>query len=109
MKLAAELVSRKSAAVYLLDEPTTGLHLADVEKLLEVLHRLVDQGHTVVVIEHNVDVIDNADHVIDMGPEGGSGGGEVLFEGTPEALRSHATSHTGAALRAADQAGSPSP
>jgi excinuclease ABC subunit A len=104
MKLASELVSRKSSAVYLLDEPTTGLHLADVEKLLEVLHRLVDQGHTVVVIEHNVDVIDNADHVIDMGPEGGNAGGTVVFAGTPEELRGHPTSHTGAALRTADAA-----
>ncbi len=100
MKLAAELVSRKKPTVYLLDEPTTGLHLADIEKLLVVLHRLVDKGHTVVVIEHQIDMIENADHVIDMGPEGGEGGGQLVFAGTPAALRAHPTSHTGAALRA---------
>ncbi len=99
MKLAAELVSRRKPTVYLLDEPTTGLHLADIEKLLVVLHRLADQGHTVIVIEHQTDVILNADHVIDMGPDGGDAGGQVIFEGSPEGLAQHPTSHTGVALR----------
>ncbi len=96
IKLAREL-SRKSTGrtVYLLDEPTTGLHFADVEKLLEVLNRLVELGNTVLVIEHNLDVIKTADHVIDMGPEGGEKGGEIVVEGTPEAVAQNPTSHTG--------------
>jgi excinuclease ABC subunit A len=99
MKLAGELVSRTGPTVYLLDEPTTGLHLADVEKLLGVVHALVDQGHTVIVIEHHADVILNADHVLDLGPEGGAGGGQLLYAGPPEGLLEHPTSHTAAALR----------
>ncbi|MCB9796586.1 MAG: excinuclease ABC subunit UvrA [Alphaproteobacteria bacterium] len=86
VKLARELGSRGKGAVYVLDEPTTGLHFADVEKLIHVLHRLVDQGATVIVIEHNTDVILNADHVIDVGPEGGTAGGRVVGEGPPEAI-----------------------
>jgi excinuclease ABC subunit A len=86
MKLAVELAVRSQTTCYLLDEPTTGLHFGDVEKLLVVLHKLVDQGHTVVLIEHHLDVIDNADHVVDMGPEGGKGGGRILATGTPEEL-----------------------
>jgi len=99
IKLAREL-SRKSTGrtLFLLDEPTTGLHFADVERLLEVLSRLVDLGNTVVVIEHHPDVIKTADHVIDLGPEGGEQGGELVVEGTPEAVAQHPMSHTGRAL-----------
>ncbi|NQZ96291.1 MAG: excinuclease ABC subunit UvrA [Myxococcales bacterium] len=101
IKLAREL-SRKSTGrtLYLLDEPTTGLHFADVEKLLEVLNRLVDAGNSVVVIEHHPDVIKTADHVIDLGPEGGARGGEIVITGTPEEVAAHPGSHTGRALRA---------
>ena len=100
VKLASEL-GRPSTGrtVYILDEPTTGLHLDDVAKLLKVLHRLVDEGNTVIVIEHNLDVIKTADHVIDLGPEGGDAGGEIIAEATPAALAVHPTSHTGRALR----------
>ena len=85
IKLATEL-SRKSTGktIYILDEPTTGLHFADVHKLVEILRRLSDGGNTVVVIEHNLDVIKTADYIIDMGPEGGDGGGTVIAQGTPE-------------------------
>ncbi len=96
VKLAAELAKRSTGhTMYLLDEPTTGLHFEDVRRLLTVLSRLVDQGNTVLVIEHNLDVIKTADWVIDLGPEGGSGGGLVVCEGTPEAVAKHAGSHTG--------------
>jgi len=99
VKLAKELSRTQTGrTLYLLDEPTTGLHFTDVEKLLEVLQRLVDLGNTVVVIEHHVDVIKQADHVIDLGPEGGDGGGEIVAEGTPEAVAALKTSHTGRAL-----------
>jgi excinuclease ABC subunit A len=99
IKLAREL-SRKSTGrtLYLLDEPTTGLHFADVEKLLEVLNRLVDAGNTVLVIEHHPDVIKTADHVIDLGPEGGEKGGRIVVEGTPEEVAQNPESHTGRAL-----------
>ncbi len=99
IKLAKEL-SRKSTGrtLYLLDEPTTGLHFADVEKLLDVLNRLVDLGNTVLVIEHHPDVVKTADHVIDLGPEGGEKGGEIVVEGTPEEVAQHPMSHTGKAL-----------
>ena len=91
--------SRQPHTLYVLDEPTVGLSIADVEKLLHVLHRLADAGNTVVVIEHNLDVIAEADWIVDLGPEGGSEGGEVIAEGTPEALMAkHDRSHTGAAL-----------
>lgn len=96
VKLAAELQRRSSGrTAYVLDEPTTGLHFEDIRKLLGVLQSLVDKGNTVIVIEHNLDVIKNADWVIDMGPEGGSGGGLVVAEGTPEHVATVAASHTG--------------
>ncbi|MDH5301173.1 MAG: excinuclease ABC subunit UvrA [Gammaproteobacteria bacterium] len=100
VKLARELSKRDTGkTLYILDEPTTGLHFHDVKKLLEVLHRLRDHGNTVVVIEHNLDVIKTADWIIDMGPEGGSGGGEVIAVGTPEQIAQHPASHTGHYLR----------
>jgi excinuclease ABC subunit A len=100
VKLASELQKRSTGrTVYVLDEPTTGLHFEDVRKLLGVLQSLVDKGNTVVVIEHNLDVVKTADWVIDMGPEGGSGGGLVVAEGTPEQLASSEASHTGVFLR----------
>ena len=100
VKLATELSKRATGrTLYILDEPTTGLHFADVEKLLEVLHRLVDTGNTVVVIEHNLDVVKTADHVIDLGPEGGQAGGEVIAEGTPEEVAKVRRSFTGRYLR----------
>ncbi|MDX2065400.1 MAG: hypothetical protein SFX74_06625 [Fimbriimonadaceae bacterium] len=96
VKLAAELSKRSTGkTVYILDEPTTGLHFEDVNRLLKVLHRLVDQGNTVLVIEHNLDVIKTADWVIDMGPEGGTGGGEVVAMGTPEEIVTVDRSYTG--------------
>ncbi len=96
VKLAKELSRRATGqTLYILDEPTTGLHFEDVRKLLEVLHALVEQGNTVVVIEHNLDVIKTADWVLDMGPEGGTGGGRLIAEGPPEAIVKEATSHTG--------------
>jgi excinuclease ABC subunit A len=82
-----------------LDEPTTGLHFADTHKLLDVLNKLVDQGNTVVVIEHNLDVIKSADHVIDLGPEGGVGGGKIIAQGTPEEVARVPESPTGEFLR----------
>jgi len=99
MKLAKEL-ARKSTGqtLYLLDEPTTGLHFVDVEVLLGLLDRLVDRGNTVVVIEHNLDVIRYADHVVDLGPEGGAAGGEIVAVGPPEEIARCARSHTGRAL-----------
>jgi excinuclease ABC subunit A len=100
IKLATELSRRATGrTLYILDEPTTGLHFADVERLLEVLHRLVDAGNTVVVIEHNLDVVKTADWIIDLGPEGGKAGGEVIAEGTPEAVARSRRSFTGRYLR----------
>ncbi len=100
VKLASELQKRTSGrAIYVLDEPTTGLHFEDIRKLLLVLQGLVDKGNTVLVIEHNLDVIKNSDWVIDMGPEGGSGGGMVVAEGTPEQIAQVAASHTGTFLK----------
>ena len=100
VKLAKELGKRATGkTIYILDEPTTGLHFADIRKLLDVLHRLVDTGNTVVIIEHNLDVIKTADHVIDLGPEGGNRGGEVVAVGTPEEVAKVTRSHTGRYLR----------
>ncbi len=96
VKLATELSRRPTGrTLYILDEPTTGLHMADVDKLLHVLHALVDTGNSMIVIEHNLDVIKSADHIIDMGPEGGDGGGQVIAEGTPEQVAKNKTSYTG--------------
>jgi len=100
LKLATELVGRKRETCFLLDEPTTGLHFYDVEKLVGVLHRLVDAGHMIVVIEHHLDVIKNADHIIDMGPDGGDHGGNIVAKGTPEYVASAQVSWTGLALKA---------
>jgi excinuclease ABC subunit A len=100
VKLATELAKRDSGrTLYILDEPTTGLHFEDVRLLLEVLHRLVDKGNTVLVIEHNLDVIKTADWVVDLGPEGGEGGGRIVAAGTPEDVARAAASHTGQYLR----------
>ncbi len=102
VKLARELSRRDTGkTLYILDEPTTGLHFHDIEQLLGVLHRLRDHGNTIVVIEHNLDVIKTADWVVDLGPEGGDGGGELVAAGTPEAVAAQAGSHTGRYLRAA--------
>ena len=115
VKLAKELSKRATGrTLYILDEPTTGLHFDDVRKLLEVLHELVDTGNTVLVIEHNLDVIKTADHVIDLGPEGGDGGGEIVATGTPEAVAQSEASWTGRFLaetfrRQADRNGPPPP
>ena len=96
VKLSKELARRSTGrTLYILDEPTTGLHFEDVRKLLEVLHELVDQGNTVVVIEHNLDVVKTADHIIDIGPEGGDGGGRIVAVGTPEQVAEAEGSHTG--------------
>jgi len=99
VKLAKELSRRATGkTLYILDEPTTGLHFDDVNKLLEVLHTLVDQGNTMIVIEHNLEVIKTADWIIDLGPEGGSKGGQIIAEGTPEAIAKVKKSYTGAYL-----------
>ena len=87
VKLATELAKRDTGrTLYILDEPTTGLHFEDIRVLLSVLNRLVDKGNTVIVVEHNLDVIKSADHIIEMGPEGGRAGGQLLFSGTPEEM-----------------------
>jgi excinuclease ABC subunit A len=100
IKLSRELARRATGqTLYVLDEPTTGLHFHDVHQLLGVLHRFADQGNTVLIIEHNLDVIKTADWIVDMGPEGGSGGGRVVVQGTPEDVAAHPTSHTGRFLR----------
>ena len=96
VKLSKELSRRATGkTLYILDEPTTGLHFEDIRKLMEVLHTLVDQGNTVIVIEHNLEVIKTADWIVDLGPEGGSGGGRIIAEGTPETVAETAGSYTG--------------
>ena len=100
IKLATELSKRSTGrTIYVLDEPTTGLHFADVHKLVEILQRLAAEGNTVVVIEHNLDVIKTADYIIDMGPEGGAGGGTVIARGTPEEVAKIPQSYTGQYLK----------
>jgi excinuclease ABC subunit A len=100
VKLASELQKRSTGkTVYILDEPTTGLHFQDIAKLLGVINGLVDKGNTVIVIEHNLDVIKTSDWIVDMGPEGGSGGGLVIAEGTPEDIADTESSYTGQFLR----------
>ena len=96
VKLATELSKRSTGkTIYILDEPTTGLHFADVHKLVEILQRLTEGGNTVLVIEHNLDVIKTADYIIDIGPEGGEGGGEIIAKGTPEEVAQVPGSYTG--------------
>ena len=100
VKLALELARRGTGqTVYILDEPTTGLHVADVHKLVKVLDALVDAGNTVIVIEHNLDIIKRADHIIDLGPEGGSEGGRIVAQGTPEQVAENKNSFTGMYLK----------
>ena len=100
VKLANELSKISTGrTLYILDEPTTGLHFADVKQLMQVIQRLVDQGNSVVMIEHNLDVICQADYIIDLGPEGGSGGGTIVGCGTPEQLAKNEKSHTGAFVK----------
>ena len=100
VNLSKELLNRETGqTLYILDEQTTGLHFHDIKQLLQVIHRLRDHGNTIVVIEHNLDVIKTADWVIDLGPEGGSGGGEILVTGTPEQVAKHKTSHTARFLK----------
>lgn len=100
VKLATELSKRGTGrTLYILDEPTTGLHFEDIARLLTVLHSLVDRGNTMVIIEHNLDVIKTADHIVDLGPEGGVDGGQVVAQGTPEEIGKNKASHTGSFLR----------
>lgn len=109
VKLAKELSKRDTGStLYILDEPTTGLHFFDIEHLLHVLHRLRDRGNTVVVIEHNLDVIKTADWVIDLGPEGGDGGGQIVASGTPEQVAATPGSFTGEFLKPLVERGSKS-
>jgi excinuclease ABC subunit A len=100
VKLSTELGKKDTGKTfYILDEPTTGLHFEDIQHLLSVLNKLVDRGNTVLVIEHNMDVIKVADHIIDLGPEGGDGGGKILFEGTPEEMINVKDSYTAEFLK----------
>ena len=100
IKLSKELSKRSTGkTLYILDEPTTGLHFDDVKKLLKILHTLVDEGNTVVVIEHNLDIIKTADHIIDLGPVGGDKGGKIIFEGTPENIVKKRKCFTGKYLK----------
>ena len=100
IKLSKELSKRATGkTLYILDEPTTGLHFEDINKLLKILHSLVEQGNSLIVIEHNLDVIKTADYIIDIGPEGGDGGGEIIAQGTPETVAKSEISHTARFLR----------
>jgi excinuclease ABC subunit A len=100
IKLSRELSRRDTGrTLYLMDEPTTGLHFFDIEQLLKVIHRLRDAGNTIVIIEHNLDVIKTADWIIDLGPEGGDKGGKIIAEGTPEEIAKHSSSYTGKFLK----------
>jgi len=100
IKLATELSKRATGkTLYILDEPTTGLHIADVHKLIEILQRLVDTGNSIIVIEHNLELIKTADYIIDLGPEGGDKGGEVIAIGTPEQIAKNEKSYTGEFLK----------
>ena len=100
IKLAKELSKRSTGkTLYILDEPTTGLHFQDIDLLLKVLHRLVDEGNTMVIIEHNLDVIKTADYIIDIGPEGGQFGGQIVAKGTPEQVAESKESHTARYLK----------
>ena len=100
IKLSKELAKKATGqTLYILDEPTTGLHFEDIDRLLKVLHRFVEQGNTVVVIEHNLDVIKTADYIIDLGPEGGDGGGKIIATGTPEQIAKSPSSHTSKYLK----------
>ena len=100
IKLSKELSKRDTGkTLYILDEPTTGLHFHDIQQLLNILYRLKSHGNTIIVIEHNLDVIKPADGIVDLGPEGGDGGGKIIAAGTPEELAEHSTSHTGKFLK----------
>ena len=100
VKLATELSKRATGkTLYILDEPTTGLHIADVHRLVDILQRLVDTGNTIIVIEHNLDLIKTADYIVDLGPEGGDGGGQVIAVGTPEQICKNEQSYTGKFLK----------
>ena len=100
VKLATELCRKSTGkTLYILDEPTTGLHMADVHRLIEILERLVEGGNSIVIIEHNLDVIKTADYIIDLGPEGGIGGGTVIATGTPEQIVKNEASYTGKFLK----------
>jgi excinuclease ABC subunit A len=99
IKLASELAKRGTNTLYILDEPTTGLHTSDIEKLLKVLNNLVDKGNSLIVIEHNLDVLKTVDYIIDLGPEGGEAGGTIVAQGTPQEVASNNKSHTGRYLK----------
>ena len=100
LKIAVTLDQKSKGTLYLFDEPTTGLHLEDIKKLMQVMHKLIDQGHSIIMIEHQIDVIAQADWIIDLGPAGGRQGGQIVAQDTPERLAQHPHSLTAKALRA---------